>query len=157
VGAFRRTEELSLAEWNRVISINLTGTFLVTRAALPHLLEDGGVVINTSSTAGVMGQPYSAAYCASKGGVSLMTRALAVEFADRGVRVNAVAPGGVDTPILWDFGFPEGANPKLLDRIMSPMGYSTPAEIAGAFAYLASDEAAYISGAILSMDGTVTA
>lgn len=157
IGGFRHTTELSLEEWNRVLAVNLTGTFLMTRAVLPHLLEDGGVIVNTSSTAGLMGQPYSAAYCASKGGVSLMTRALAVEFADRNVRVNAVAPGGVDTPILWDFGFPEGANMKLIERMMSPVGYATPAEVAGAFAYLASDEAAYVTGSILSVDGAITA
>lgn len=157
VGKFAHTAELSLEEWNRVIAINLTGTFLVCRAALPYLLEGGGVIVNTSSTAGKIGQPYSAAYCASKGGVSLLTKALAVEYSDRGVRVNAVAPGGVDTPIIWDFGFPEGANMKLLDRITSQMGYAEPSEIAGLFAYLASDEAAYISGAIVSVDGTVTA
>ncbi len=158
VGSFKHSAEVTTAEWNRVIAVNLTGTFFVTRAGLPHLLgQGGGVILNTSSTAGVMGQPYSAAYCASKGGVSLLTKALAVEYADRNIRVNAVAPGGVDTPIIWDFGFPEGANPKLLERMMSPMGYSTPAEVAGAFAYLASDEAAYITGAILSVDGAITA
>jgi NAD(P)-dependent dehydrogenase (short-subunit alcohol dehydrogenase family) len=155
VGRFAHTTELTLAEWNAVLAVNLTGTFLVARAALPDLLVHGGAIVNTSSTAGVMGQPYSAAYCASKGGVSMLTKALAVEFMDRGVRVNAVAPGGVDTPLVWEFGFPEGANPKSIDRLMSPMGFCTPAEVASAFAYLGSDEAGYVSGEILSIDGAL--
>ena len=104
-----------------------------------------------------MGQAYSAAYCASKGGVTQLTRALAVEYIDKGVRVNGVAPGGVDTPLVWNFGLPDGANPKQLDRLMTPMGFCTPAEIAGAICYMASDEAAYASGAILSVDGGLTA
>jgi NAD(P)-dependent dehydrogenase (short-subunit alcohol dehydrogenase family) len=75
----------------------------------------------------------------------------------RGVRVNAVAPGGVDTPLVHEFGLPEGASPKALDRIMSPMGFCSPAEVAASIAFLASDEAAYISGSILSVDGALSA
>ena len=136
-----------------MIAVNLTGTFLVCRAVIPSLLETAGVITNVVSTAGVIGQPYSAAYCASKGGVALLTKALAVEYMGRGIRVNGVAPGGVDTPIIWNFMPPEGADPKLIDRIMTPMGFCSPAEVAGAMAFLSSDEAAYISGAILSIDG----
>jgi NAD(P)-dependent dehydrogenase (short-subunit alcohol dehydrogenase family) len=157
IGRFFHITELSLDDWDKMIAVNLTGTFLVCRETMPGLLEHGGVIINTSSTAGKMGQPYSAAYCASKGGVTLLTKALAVEMAGRGVRVNAIAPGGVDTPLIWEFGFPEGADPKKLDRIMSPVGFSTAGEVAGAFAYLGSDEASYITGAILSVDGALTA
>lgn len=157
IGGFSNTTELSLAEWNKMIAVNLTGTFLVCRATLPDLLVHGGSITNVVSTAGLMGQPYSAAYCASKGGVALLTKALAVEYLGRGVRINGVAPGGVDTPIIWDFELPDGADPKALDRIMTPMGYAHPSEIAGAIAYLASDEAAYASGAILSIDGALSA
>jgi len=156
-GGFSKTEESTLADWDRMIAVNLTGTYLVCRAALPALLEHGGVIVNTVSTAGVIGQPYSAGYCASKGGVALLTKALAVEYMARGVRVNGIAPGGVDTPIIWNFMPPEDADQVLMQRIMTPMGYSLPSEIAGAFAFLASDEAAYVSGAILSIDGGVTA
>jgi NAD(P)-dependent dehydrogenase (short-subunit alcohol dehydrogenase family) len=157
IGRFAHTVEQSLEGWNQILGVNLTGTFLVTRAALPDMLEHGGSVTNVVSTAGVMGQAYSAAYSASKGGVGMMTKALAVEYVDRGVRVNGVAPGGVDTPLVWEFGLPEGADPKQLERMMTPMGYCTPAEVAGAIAFLASDEAAYISGAILSVDGALSA
>ncbi|HUD18750.1 MAG TPA: SDR family NAD(P)-dependent oxidoreductase [Acidimicrobiales bacterium] len=156
-GGFARTEEATLADWNKMIAVNLTGTFLVCRGALPGLLEHGGCITNVVSTAGRIGQPYSAAYCASKGGVALLTKALAVEYMGRGVRVNGVAPGGVDTPIIWNFMPPKGADQKLMDRIMTPMGFSFPSEIAGAMAFLSSDEAAYATGAILSIDGGVTA
>jgi len=157
IGGFANTHEQSLESWNRIVAVNLTGTFLVCKATLPQLLDGGGVIINTSSTAGVMGQPYSAAYCASKGGVSMMTRAIAIEYAARGVRCNAVAPAGVDTPLVHNFDLPEGADFKQLERIMTPMGYSTPSEVAGAIVYMASDEAAYASGAILSIDGAISA
>ena len=157
IGGFAHTDQQSLEGWNRILAVNLTGTFLVCRESLPHLLDGGGVIVNLSSTAGVIGQPYSAAYCASKGGVSLMTKALAVEFAPRGVRCNAIAPGGVDTPLVHNFGLPEGADFKMLERIMTPLGYTTPSEVAGAVAYLASDEAAYVSGEILSFDGGIAA
>jgi len=157
VGRFSHTVEQSLEGWNQILAVNLTGTFLVCRAALPGLLEHGGSITNVVSTAGVIGQPYSAAYCASKGGVALLTKALAVEYLKSPVRVNGVAPGGVDTPLMWEFGIPDGMDPKAMRRIMTPKGYCTPAEVAGAIAYLASDEAEYVTGAILSVDGGVSA
>jgi len=157
IGNFSHSHELPLSEWDRIIAVNLTGTFLMCQAVLPHLLSaGGGVIVNTASTAGVIGQPYSAAYCASKGGVVLLTKALAWEYVKRGVRVNAVAPGGVDTPILKNFSYPEGASGKLFDKIISPMGFCQPEEVAGAFAYLASDEARYVTGTVLSIDGGIT-
>ncbi len=157
IGRFAHTVDQSLEGWSRILAVNLTGTFLVTRATLPGLLEHGGSITDVVSTTGVMGQAYSAAYSASKGGVGMMIKALAVEYVDRGVRVNGVAPGGVDTPLVWEFGFPEGADPKQMERMMTPMGFCTPAEVAAAIAFLASDEAGYISGAILSVDGALSA
>jgi NAD(P)-dependent dehydrogenase (short-subunit alcohol dehydrogenase family) len=157
IGGFSHTTEQSLAGWNKIISVNLTGTFLMCRAVLPGMLEHGGAIVNTVSTAGIIGQPYSAAYCASKGGVKLLTKSLAVEYMARGVRVNGVAPGGVDTPIIHNFGIPEDADFDLIRRVMTPLGFAYPHEIAGAFAYLGSNEAAYISGSIVSIDGAITA
>ncbi len=156
IGGFAHTPEQSLAGWDKIIAVNLTGTFLMCRAVLPQMLVHGGAIVNTVSTAGIVGQPYSAAYCASKGGVKLLTKALAVEYMARGIRVNGVAPGGVDTPIIHNFGPPEDADWKLIQRIMTPIGFAYPHEIAGAFAYLGSDEAAYVTGAILSIDGAIT-
>ena len=156
IGGFAHTPEQSLAGWDKIIAVNLTGTFLMCRAVLPSMLERGGAIVNTVSTAGIIGQPYSAAYCASKGGVKLLTKALAVEYMGRGVRVNGVAPGGVDTPIIHNFGPPEDADWKLIQRLMTPLGFAYPHEIAGAFAYLGSNEAAYVTGAVLSIDGAIS-
>jgi NAD(P)-dependent dehydrogenase (short-subunit alcohol dehydrogenase family) len=156
IGGFAHTPEQSLSGWDKIIAVNLTGTFLMCRAVLPGMLEHGGAIVNTVSTAGIIGQPYSAAYCASKGGVKMLTKALAVEYMARGVRVNGVAPGGVDTPIIHNFGPPSDADFKLIERLMTPIGFAYPHEIAGAFAYLGSHEAEYVTGAILSIDGAIT-
>ena len=80
IGKFAHTHEQPLEEWQRIIDVNLTGTFLVSQAALPHLLENGGNIVNVASTAGLIGQPYSAAYCASKGGVVMLTKSMAYEY-----------------------------------------------------------------------------
>jgi NAD(P)-dependent dehydrogenase (short-subunit alcohol dehydrogenase family) len=157
-GTFAHTVDMPVATWHKIIAVNLTGTFLVTKAVLPHMLHPrGGSIVNVASTAGLIGSAYSAAYCASKGGVVMLTKALAIEYAGRGVRVNAVAPGGVDTPLIANFSLPEGADPKTLHRIMSPMGFCSPDQVAAAIAFLASDESAYTTGAILSVDGGITA
>jgi NAD(P)-dependent dehydrogenase (short-subunit alcohol dehydrogenase family) len=156
IGKFAHTHEVPVSEWDRIIAVNLTGTFLMCRAALPALLETSGTIINTASTAGLIGQPYSAAYCASKGGVVQLTKALAYEYIERGVRVNAVAPGGVDTPLMGSFGFPEGSSKKLFYKIQTPMGFCQPEEVAGVFAFLASDESRYMTGSIVTIDGGMT-
>jgi NAD(P)-dependent dehydrogenase (short-subunit alcohol dehydrogenase family) len=156
IGGFSHSTDQSYAGWKKILAVNLDGTFLMCRAVLPGMLEHGGAITNTVSTAGIIGQPYSAAYCASKGGVKMLTKALAVEYMARGVRVNGVAPGGVDTPIIHNFGPPDDADFTLIQRLMTPIGFAFPHEIAGAFAYLGSDEAAYVTGAILSIDGAIT-
>jgi len=163
IGTFAHTAELPLATWDRIIAVNLTGTFLMSKASLAHMLPDGGgsdgggSIVNVASTSGLMGAAYSAAYCASKGGVVLFTKALAVEYAGRGVRINAVAPGGVDTPLIANFSLPEGGDPKHIHRISSRMGFCTPDQVAAAIAFLASDESAYTTGAVLAVDGGITA
>jgi len=157
IGKFAHTVEASYDDWQRILAVNLTGTFLMCQAALPYLLENGGNIVNVASTAGVMGQPYSAAYCASKGGVVLLTKSLAVEYLERGVRVNAVAPGGIETPIVGSFAVPDDASRRLMARIMSPMGFGQPEEVAGVIAFLASDEARYVTGAVYAIDGGVSA
>lgn len=158
VGTFAHTAEMSLAAWDRIIGVNLTGTFLMTRAVVPHMLSPNqGSIVNVASTAGLIGSAYSAAYCASKGGVVMMTKALAVEYAGRGIRVNAVAPGGVDTPLIANFGLPPGGDPKHFERIMSRMGMCQPDQVAAAIAFLASEESNYTTGAVLAVDGGITA
>ena len=156
IGRFAHTTEQSLEGWNRILAVNLTGTFLMCQACLPYFLDNGGNIVNTASSAGMFGQPYSAAYCASKGGVVQLTRSLAYEYIERGVRVNAVAPGGIETPLMNDFAFPEGSSMKLFHKIMTPMGMAKPEEVAGVFAFLASSEARYMTGSIVTFDGGMT-
>jgi NAD(P)-dependent dehydrogenase (short-subunit alcohol dehydrogenase family) len=154
----RPVDELSVELWRSIIEVNLTGTFLLSQAALPPLLDGGGVIVNMASASGLRATPYNTAYCASKGGVIMLTKSMAIELAKRGVRVVAVCPGGVDTPLLRDYQVHENADPTLLGRGASPLGrLLEPAEIASAVAYLASDEAAAITGTCLSVDGGATA
>jgi NAD(P)-dependent dehydrogenase (short-subunit alcohol dehydrogenase family) len=153
IGSFARTEEEDPARFNAIINVNLTGTFLMCRYTLPHLLDGGGTIVNIASNAGLMGQAFSAAYCASKGGVVNLTRALAVEYLDRGVRVNCVAPGGMRTPLTKGFRLPEDVDFDVLRPVMSKLGPSQPEEVAACVAYVASDEARYMIGSIVSIDG----
>jgi NAD(P)-dependent dehydrogenase (short-subunit alcohol dehydrogenase family) len=157
IGGFAHTVDETYERWSAILGVNLTGTFLMCQAALPHLLEGGGAIVNVASNAGLMGQPYSAAYCASKGGVVNLTRALSLEYLRRGVRVNAVAPGGMNTPMIAGFTMPDGVNMKEFARVTSPLGAAEPEELAALIAYIASDDARYMVGSIVSMDGGITA
>ena len=156
IGGFFNTVDMPLDRWEKILAVNLTGTFLVCKATLPHLLEHGGCIVNVASNTALMGQAYSAAYCASKAGVLMFSKALAAEYLSRGVRVNVIAPGGVDTPLVGTFELPEGADFNELKKIMSPLGFATPAEMAGSVAFLASDESSYTTGSVLSVDGGLT-
>src|SRR5665213_2336942 len=151
--SFGHSHELTLAEWNRLIAINLTGTFLMCRESIPHLLATKGNIVNIASTAAHAGQPWALAYSASKGGVLAMTRELAVEYAKAGLRCNRVSPGAIDTPITAAFEVPEGANPKLINRVMPLGAFGTPEGIAATIAYVASDEASHMNGADIRVDG----
>ena len=155
-GKFAHSHEMPYEDWARIIGVNLTGTFLMCQAVLPHLFEGGGNIVNIASNAGLMGQPFSAAYCASKGGVVQLTRALADEYLRKRVRVNAVAPGGVDTPMQKSFDLPPGANPKAIMKLMTPLGMCSPDEVAALVAFIASEEGRYMTGAIVPMDGGLT-
>ena len=153
-----RIEDVEPDEWRRVIDVNLTGTFLLSQAALPALLESTGTIVNMASVAGIQATPYNAAYCASKAGVIQLTRSMALELATAGVRVNAVCPASVDTPFLAGFALPEDADLQLLMRSVSPMGrLIDPAEVAGAVVYLASEDAANVNGSTLVIDGGASA
>jgi len=158
IAAGNRIEDVTPEVWHRVLEVNLTGTFLLSQAALPALIETKGAIVNMASLAGLRGTPYNTAYCASKGGVIAMTRSMATELAPTGVRVNAVCPGAVNTPMLQGVELPDDADIDLLTRSMSVLGgLIEPTEIAAAVAYLASDEAANISGTTLSIDGAASA
>jgi NAD(P)-dependent dehydrogenase (short-subunit alcohol dehydrogenase family) len=155
VGRFRHSEQLDQDEWNRTLAVNLSGTFFMSQAALGPLLASRGAIVNVASIAGLRATPYNAAYCASKGGVIALTKSLALEFSPRGVRVNCVCPGAVDTPFLAGFTIDDA--PLLVQR-PSPLGrLITPEEVASGVAYLASDDAATVMGAVLVIDGGATA
>jgi NAD(P)-dependent dehydrogenase (short-subunit alcohol dehydrogenase family) len=149
-------EELSLDEWQRVIGINLTGTFLICQALLPALKRTHGNIVNTGSRLGVNGRSYRAAYCASKAGVHLLTKALALEFADQGVRVNAVLPGATRTGLMAPRPSTSAADLSA-GAPSSPLGLGEPEDVAAAIAFIASDEMRYMTGAIVAVDGGVTA
>jgi NAD(P)-dependent dehydrogenase (short-subunit alcohol dehydrogenase family) len=158
IGRFFHSHEMPFADWQRIIGVNLTGTFLTCQAALPFLLDGGGSIVTIASNAGLMGQPYSAAYCSSKAGVVNLTKALAVEYLKRQVRVNCVAPGGIETPLQEAFmEMPEGVTYKDLRAIMTPLGNSTPDEIANIVAFVASDDCRYMTASVVSVDGGLTA
>ncbi len=175
------TEEM----WDKMIGINLSGVFWMSQAALPHLLEQAGgaapdesrdelpelgsggqggfdtapspSIVNISSTAGIMGQAYTVPYCATKGGVALMTKSFAMEFAKTNLRVNAVAPGGVDTSLSQNFHMPADVDFELIQRFMGFRGMSHPRAMANAVLFLASAEANRLNGTILSVDAGMTA
>ncbi len=152
------TQETTLEQFMLLIQVNLVGTFLFCREALPHLLETKGNIVNASSTSVEYGHPYMAAYSASKGAVAAMTHSLAWEYMRRGVRVNAVAPGGIVTPLViaTPAGFPEGVDRSLFLHMTPPdQKFGMPDNVAGVIAMLASSDGAHINGEIIRIDGGV--
>ncbi len=148
----RHTPQVSDDEWSYDLAANLSGPFYLCRAALPHLLEAGGNIVNVASVAGLEGEVYSAGYCAAKHGLVGLTRALAVEFTREQLRVNVVCPGGMLTPQVTEFAAPEDADYKLIMRIAAPRGLMQPADVATVIAFLASDDAAAVHGAVYTVD-----
>ncbi len=145
--------------WHRVQEVNLTSVYLCCRAAIPHMQRQGrGAIVNTASFVAVMGAATSQiSYTASKGGVLAMSRELGVQFAREGIRVNALCPGPVDTPLLQELfaADPERARRRL---VHIPMGrFARPEEIAGTVAFLASDDASFITASTFLVDGGISA
>ena len=140
-------------QFRRILEVNLVGTFMLTQAALPHLLESKGSIVNTSSTSALAGMPYAAAYGTSKGGVSALTRTLAVEFGKQGLRCNAVNPGSIQTAMMAGGLLPDDADPKLVMRAMSLGPARGPEVVAATIAMLASDDGIHINGEEIRVDG----
>ncbi|MDH3365316.1 MAG: SDR family oxidoreductase [Thermoplasmata archaeon] len=154
-------EATSEAEWDQVLDINLKGTFLVSKHAVPHMRrQHSGVIINNSSDAGLVGNRACAAYCASKGGVTIMTKAMALDYAKDNIRVNCVNPGVIDTPMVAQ-EVAKAADKETYEKQMNtdhPIGrIGRPEEVAKAVLFLASDEASFVTGAAVSVDGGLTA
>ena len=157
IGDFgKRLHEIDDATWAQVLDVNLTGVFRMTRAALPQMLKQGkGAIVNISSIASLVGLPTLPAYAASKGALDAMTRALAIDYAKEGIRCNAVNPGLIDTPMAA----PLMSNLEQLDSILShyPIRRAgKPEEVANMVLYLASDEAAWVTGGTFPIDGGMT-
>lgn len=154
-GSASKPHEVSMDEWNKVISVNQTGIFLLNKYVINEMLKNGkGAVVNTSSMYGLVGSTTSFAYSASKGAINQMTRSLALTYARDNIRVNAIAPGYVDTPILS----------MVPDNVKKAMGNELPigrlgkdTEIANLICYLLSDDASFITGSIIPIDGGFTA
>ena len=159
---FGNVEDTTLEEWRRTIAINLDGTFLGCREAVRTMRERGGSIVNMSSVSGLVGDPDNAAYDASKGGVRLLTKSVALYCAKQGypIRCNSVHPGGIDTPMVQSY-FAARPDPEAEKRAwlrQSPIGRLGRAEeIASLILYLASDEASFVTGSEFTIDGGSTA
>ncbi|GAA3146989.1 SDR family oxidoreductase [Planomonospora alba] len=152
------THQCSLELWNRVVAVNLTGTFLMTRAALPYLLQSGrGVVVNFSSTAAFFAHPFMAAYAASKGGVASFTHSIAQEYGTQGLRAVNVVPGGISSGITDNIGslLPADTDWGLFGKLTPalPGGIPGPEKVAGVVAMLISDDGSFITGTEIRIDG----
>ena len=154
-GGPNKAHEVSVDEWNKVIGVNQTGIFLMNKYVISEMLKNGGgAIVNTSSMYGLVGTTMSFAYSASKGAINQMTRSLALTYARDNIRVNAVAPCYVDTPILAEV--PKEAKDAMANQLpVGRLGKDT--EIANLICYLLSDDATFITGAIVPIDGGFTA
>lgn len=149
--------DISDEEWQRMLDININSVFFLSRAAMPHLIASKGNIINMASSAGLEGQAYNSAYCATKAAVVMFSKSLAIEYAKKGVRVNAICPGMVKTPLTDQFNVPEGVDEQLLMKLFPLIDGADPQEIAASIAYLASDEARFVTGIAFPIDGAQTA
>ncbi len=156
---FAHTHEMDVAEWDLLLDVNLKGPFLLARATIPSMLANGGgVITNVASSAGMFGQAFMSHYCASKGGVVLLTKSLAWEYLKRDIRVNAISPGGVATPMTGAVDFPDGIDFGLIAKTMAVDNKMlSPEDPAALIAFLSSDEASGINGAVIPIDHAITA
>jgi NAD(P)-dependent dehydrogenase (short-subunit alcohol dehydrogenase family) len=151
------TADMPTAQWEKTLAVNLAAPFLLIQAAIPHLLETEGAVVNVSSTAAFIGEAYAAAYCATKAGLNQMTKALAMEFMHKPIRFNAVAPGGMMTNIAVNMTMPEGADYALIQRFSGLRGLVEVDDVAEMAAFLASPAASGYHGACITIDKGITA
>lgn len=149
--------DVTVAQYRQMMAVNMDAYFFMAQAAIPHLLETGGNIVNIASNAGLMGQAYTVAYCASKGAVVQFTRALAMEFMRTSLRVNALAPAGTNTALTANYQMPGDIDFDLMRPYMGYRPPSEPEEVAALFAYVASSDGRSMTGSIISMDNGVTA
>jgi meso-butanediol dehydrogenase / (S,S)-butanediol dehydrogenase / diacetyl reductase len=151
---FDNSHEVKIDDWNKILGVNLTGTFFMCNFGLPMLLESKGYIVNVSSTAALGSHAWTAAYSASKGGISAFSKTLAVEYGTKGLNVNCVCPASIDTPMTANPNLPADIDTRLLKKIMPVDGVNrSPDDIASTIAFLASDDAIHINGIDLRVDG----
>ncbi len=153
----RHFTDFTESDWQNMLAVNLSAVFYTCQAAMPELLKSGGNIVNMASSAGLVGQAYQGGYCATKGAVVMLSKSLALEYAARGVRVNAVCPGGVNTPLAHNFSLPDKVDDKLVQRLFPLIDSAEPEEIAAAILYLASAAARFVTGVAFPIDGGQTA
>jgi NAD(P)-dependent dehydrogenase (short-subunit alcohol dehydrogenase family) len=152
------TTEMSQQDWDKTIAVNLSAPFFLSQAAIPHLLERNGAIVNVSSSATFIGEAYAAAYCATKAGLTHMTKAMAMEYIHKPIRINAVAPGGMMTNIAASMAnSPKDLDRSLIDRFVPLRGMVEVDDVAGLIAFLASDAARGYHGACIAIDKGITA
>ncbi len=154
---FHALADVTPADWALLLAVNLTAPFFMIQAAMPHLLESEGNVVNVASTAAFVGQSYTAPYGATKAAIVSLTKSLAMEFIKSPVRINAIAPGGMMTPMAMGAQFPEGADMDMITRYCGFRPPSDPQEIAELILFIASDRAKSVHGACYMADNGITA
>ncbi|MGW5647718.1 SDR family NAD(P)-dependent oxidoreductase [Saccharopolyspora sp. NPDC003752] len=157
IARYEHATQVSEADYRTMMAVNLDGPFFMCQAAIPHLVRNDGNIVNLASTGGLIGQAYTAVYTMSKGALVQLTRSLAVEFVKQSLRVNAIAPGAVETPLVTGFTMPEGVDLSLTVNTHTPRPMATADDVAALFCFVASPEARNINGAVLSTDSGVTA
>ena len=151
---FDNSHEVQIDDWEKILNVNLTGTFFMCSYALPLLLKSKGAIVNVSSSAALGSHAWTAAYSASKGGISAFSKTLAVEYGMEGLNVNCVCPASIETPMSTNPNMPKDIDTRLLKKIMPIDGVNrSPNEIASTIAFLASEDAIHINGIDLRVDG----
>ena len=151
---FDNSHEVQIDDWEKILNVNLTGTFFMCSYALPLLLKSKGAIVNVSSSAALGSHAWTAAYSASKGGISAFSKTLAVEYGMEGLNVNCVCPASIETPMSTNPDMPKDIDTRLLKKIMPIDGVNrSPNEIASTIAFLASQDAIHINGIDLRVDG----
>ena len=157
IAQLKHFTDISVGEWQKMLEVNLSSVFYLCQLAIPHLIKTQGNIVNMASSAGLLGQAYTSSYGATKAAVINLSKSLALEYAAQSVRVNALCPGNVITPLSDNITFPENIDQNLLSKMFPLLDAAQPTEIAAAIAYLASDEARFITGVALPIDGGQTA
>ncbi len=149
--------DLTDEQWDKIVGVNVSSVIYLSRAAMPHLIAQKGNIINMASIAGLMGQAYTSAYCATKSAVVMLTKSIALEYAKQGVRCNAICPGGVQTELVKNFSAPDDVDFNLMARYMPLTEMAEAEDVASSVLFLASNDARHLNGVALPLDGGVSA